>query len=265
MKGLLDKMRVSLDNPVQYQLVLDGEKQVLMNDLIGREIQLSWTGRIVCSNCGKQTKNSFGQGFCFKCFQSAPQAAPCIINPELCRAHLGEGRDVEWEEKHHNQPHVVYLAASDSVKVGVTRLEQKVTRWIDQGASQAIVLAETANRYEAGLIEVALKSVMTDKTNWQRMLKNEINEDIDLLDEKGQAEELLPFDLRDFVSMDDTVIELNYPVEKYPSKVKSVSFDKTPVVSGKLAGIKGQYLIFDDESVINLRKHTSYEIEFSYQ
>lgn len=265
MKGLLDKMRVSFEEPIQYQLVLNNEPQIKMNDLIGKEIELSWTGKIICCNCGKQTKNSFGQGFCFNCFQSAPQAAPCIINPELCRAHLGEGRDIEWENKHHNQPHVVYLAASDSVKVGVTRAEQKFTRWMDQGASSAIVLAETANRYEAGIIEVALKGTLTDKTNWQRMLKNEINESVDLIEEKGMVEDVLPFDLRDFVSGDDTVYSFDYPVEKYPVKVKSVGFDKSPVIRGKLVGIKGQYLIFEDERVLNIRKHTSYEIEFSHE
>lgn len=265
MKGLLDKMRVSFGEPIQYQLVLNNEPQIGMNALIGKEIELNWTGKIICSNCGKQTKNSFGQGFCFNCFQSAPQAAPCIINPELCKAHLGEGRDIEWENKHHNQPHVVYLAASDSIKVGVTRAEQTFTRWIDQGASHAIILAETSNRYEAGIIEVALKSYMTDKTNWQRMLKNEINHELDLLDEKGRVEDLLPFDMRDFVSMNDDIISLNYPVEKYPVKVKSVGFDKSPIVRGKLVGIKGQYLIFDDERVLNIRKHTSYEIEFSHE
>lgn len=264
MKGLLDKMRVSFEEPIQYQLILNNEPQIGMNDLIGKEIALNWTGKIVCSNCGKQTKNSFGQGFCFPCFQSAPQAAPCIISPELCRAHLGEGRDIDWEHMHHNQPHIVYLAASDSIKVGVTRAGQSLTRWIDQGASSAIILAETSNRYEAGIIEVALKAYMTDKTNWQRMLKNEINHELDLLDEKGRVEDLLPFDMRDFVSMNDTIISLNYPVEKYPLKVKSVSFDKTPLIRGRLAGIKGQYLIFDDERVLNIRKHTSYEIEFSH-
>lgn len=265
MKGLLDKMRVSFEEPIQYQLVLNNEPQIGMNVLIGKEIELNWTGKIICSNCGKQTKNSFGQGFCFNCFQSAPQAAPCIINPELCKAHLGEGRDIEWENKHHNQPHVVYLAASDSIKVGVTRAGQTFTRWIDQGASRAIILAETSNRYEAGIIEVALKSYMTDKTNWQRMLKNEINHELDLLDEKGRVEDLLPFDMRDFVSMNDDIISLNYPVEKYPVKVKSIGFDKSPVIRGKLVGIKGQYLIFDDERVLNIRKHTSYEIEFSHE
>ncbi len=262
MKGLIEKMKVDHQSPVQYTLQLDGDLN--MNALIGQEIRMNYTGRIICSNCGKQTKNSFGQGFCFPCFQSAPQAAPCIINPELCRAHLGEGRDIAWEESHHNQPHIVYLALSDNVKVGVTRANQAITRWIDQGASQAIILAETQNRYEAGIIEVALKAHMTDKTNWQRMLKNEINSTIDLIEEKGRVEELLPFDMRDFISGNDDVLEFVYPVISFPDKVKSVGFDKMPEVKGKLKGIKGQYLIFEDNSVINMRKHTSYEIEFAY-
>lgn len=262
MKGLIEKMKVDHQSPVQYTLQLDGDLN--MNALIGQEIRMNYTGRIICSNCGKQTKNSFGQGFCFPCFQSAPQAAPCIINPELCRAHLGEGRDIAWEESHHNQPHIVYLALSDNVKVGVTRANQAITRWIDQGASQAIILAETQNRYEAGIIEVALKAHMTDKTNWQRMLKNEINSSIDLIEEKGRVEELLPFDMRDFISGNDDVLEFVYPVLSFPDKVKSVGFDKMPEVKGKLKGIKGQYLIFEDNSVINMRKHTSYEIEFAY-
>lgn len=259
-KGLIEKMRVVNGTPVKYTLNL--EAAVDMNALIGADIRMEWTGKIVCSNCGKTTKNSFGQGFCYPCFMSAPQAAPCIINPELCRAHLGEGRDVEWEEKHHNQPHVVYLAVSDAVKVGVTRLDQCFTRWIDQGAHQSIVLAETPNRYTAGVIEVALKAYMTDKTNWQRMLKNEINEHCDLLDEKGRVEDLLPFDLRDYISDNDEVNTFHYPVMEFPAKVKSVGFDKTPMIEGKLVGIKGQYLIFSDQRVINMRKHTSYEITF---
>jgi len=260
-KGIIQKMTVQLHEQVYYQLNLS--ESIAMNDLIGSEIRMEWTGGIFCSNCGKQTKTSFGQGFCYPCFQSAPQAAPCIIRPELCRAHLGEGRDIDWEEKHHNQPHIVYLAASDTVKVGVTRFDQQLTRWIDQGASQAIIVAVTPNRFTAGLIEVTLKEYMTDKTNWQRMLKNELDDSIDLLDEKGKIEDLLPFDLRDFVADDDTVLKINYPVLRFPTKVKSVGFDKFPIIEGELVGIKGQYLIFSDDRVINMRKHTSYEISFS--
>lgn len=262
MQGILEKMVVKHDAPIQYSLLL--EQRCEMNQLIGSAISFRWTGRIICCSCGKQTKTSFGQGFCYTCFTTSPMSAPCIINPELCRAHLGEGRDLEWEEQHHNQPHIVYLASTDCVKVGVTNYNNRFTRWIDQGAAQTIILAETSNRYEAGLIEVALKSVLSDKTNWQRMLKNEIDYSIDLVEEKGRIEEVLPSDLRNFISSDDEVHQFDYPVIQFPSKIKSISFDKTPELGGKLVGIKGQYLLFEDQQVINIRKHTGYEVEFQF-
>ncbi len=256
-------MKVDLQDEVRYTLIL-GDDAIDMNSLINKDIRLFWNGDIFCSACGKKTKNSFGEGFCYPCFQSAPEATECTIRPELCRAHLGEGRDPEWEERNHNTPHIVYLAASDIVKVGVTRITQVPTRWIDQGASSAIRLAETPNRYEAGILEVALKSFFADKTNWQRMLKNEVDDSIDLVEEKWNLHDQLPEDLIHFFSENDEVIEINYPVLTYPTKVKSLSFDKTPTIEGKLVGIKGQYLIFEDGSVLNIRKHTSYFLDVNY-
>ena len=240
--GNLAKMKATLGDQIQYVLCLS--EDIRMNDLLGQNVCLEWGGIINCTKCRKVTKKSFGQGFCYNCFISAPEASECILRPELCQAHLGKGRDPEWEETHHNQPHVVYLAASSAVKVGITRADQIPTRWIDQGASSAIRLAEVANRYESGKIEVTLKEFFTDKTNWQRMLKNEIDATIDLLEEKWSLEELLPADIVESFSENDEIIELNYPVGKYPIKVKSLSFDKDPVITGKLTGIKGQYLIF---------------------
>jgi hypothetical protein len=257
--GNLRKMSVHLGEEVEYTLNLSSD--VGMNELVGQEIQLEWLGKINCTNCGKVTKNSFGQGFCYTCFTTAPESAECILRPELCRAHLGEGRDPAWEERNHNQPHVVYLAASSAIKVGITRETQVPTRWIDQGASSAIRLAETPNRYQAGIVEVALKEFFTDKTHWQKMLKNDIDESIDLVEAKWELEEHLPGDIIDLFSENDDIIELNYPVLLYPEKVKSLSFDKTSTVRGKLAGIKGQYLIFDTGEVINIRKHTGYHVE----
>lgn len=252
-------MQAQLDDVVQYQLNLS--ESINLNAYVGKEISLEWLGTINCVKCGKLTKKSFGEGFCYNCFTTAPEAAECIIRPELCRAHLGEGRDQEWEEAHHNQPHVVYLAASSAVKVGITRATQIPTRWIDQGASSAIRLAETNNRYEAGVIEVALKPIFTDKTNWRKMLTNDIDESIDLEEAKWELEEQLPGDILDQFSENDEVIELQYPVLEYPSSVKSISFDKHPKIKGNLAGIKGQYLIFDNGEVLNIRKHTGYYIE----
>ena len=256
--GILKKMRTELDETVQYFLQLN--EKLDMNHFLGKDIVLQWDGRIVCSCCGNQTKKSFGEGFCYSCFVKAPEASECIIRPELCRAHLGEGRDVEWELQHHNVPHVVYLAASDIVKVGVTRSTQIPTRWIDQGASAAIRLAETPNRFEAGILEVALKSFFSDKTNWQRMLKNEIDPTIDLIHQKWELHDQLPSDLTVYFSENDEVIEINYPVIEYPNKVVSLGFEKNADVSGILKGIKGQYLIFENGNVFNIRKHTGYSV-----
>lgn len=257
--GNLKKMKTEFGDEIQYRIPLSEEINV--NNLIGKAFRIEWTGVINCQKCSKVTKKSFGEGFCYNCFVSAPEAAECIIRPELCRAHLGEGRDPQWEQEHHNQPHVVYLAASSAVKVGITRKTQVPTRWIDQGASAAIILAETPNRYEAGRIEVALKDIFTDKTHWQKMLKNDIDESIDLSEEKWELEDQLPADIIDFFSEDDEVWELNYPVIEYPEKVKSLSLDKMPVISEKLVGIKGQYLIFEGGKVFNIRKHTGYYVE----
>ena len=257
--GKLFKMEVSHENPIQYKLNLN--ELISINEFIGKEIQFNWNGEIRCISCDKKTKTSFGQGFCYTCFMSEASASPCILRPELCRAHLGEGRDIEWEEKNHNQPHVVYLAATDVVKVGVTRSTQIPTRWIDQGASSVIILAETPNRYIAGIIEVALKDYFTDKTNWRNMLKNQIDESIDLIEEKWKMEDILPSDLAQYLCENDHIYFFDYPVEQFPKVVKSVSFDKEKVIQGKLLGIKGQYLLLDQDRVLNLRKHTGYIIE----
>lgn len=261
-RGYLRKMSVEFGDTIQYSLLI--ETVINVNSFIGKQIKLEWNGQIQCSSCAKIIPKSFGEGFCYSCFINAPEAAECIIRPELCRAHLGEGRDVEWEQRHHNQTHVVYLAASDKVKVGITRKTNVPNRWIDQGASFAIVLAETPNRYMAGVLEVALKSQFSDKTNWQRMLKNEQDETIDLVSEKWMLDEILPSDLTQYFTDDEEVVELNYPVLTYPNKVKSLSFDKTPQIGGKLIGIKGQYFIFDNDEVLNIRKHTGYYVTFEH-
>lgn len=255
----LSKMKAALEDKVQYTLKGESEN-IDMNALVGQKIKMTYMQKQQCASCHKE-KKLFAQGFCYDCFMKAPEAAPCIINPELCEGHLGKGRDVEWEKAHHVQPHVVYLAVASSLKVGVTRETQVPTRWIDQGATFAIKLAEVPYRKLAGDIEVALKGTFTDKTNWRKMLKNEIG-DFDLEEEKWQCEELLPNDLSEYMSEDDDIIEINYPVLEFPDKVKSVGFDKQLIVEGQLLGIKGQYLLLDDNRVINIRKHTGYYVDF---
>jgi hypothetical protein len=230
-----------------------------MNELVGSTISLTFQNEIYCIECGDKIKKSF-QGFCWSCFSTSPENAECILRPELCQAHEGKGRNIEWEKEHHLQEHVVYLALSSEIKVGVTRSTQVPTRWIDQGASSVIRLAEVPYRYLAGAIEVEFKKHFTDKTNWQKMLKGELKPGINLADEKKKAKGFFSEALMQYYSGDDSVTELNYPVIKYPAKVKSVDFEKQNILTGKLQGIKGQYLIMEDNSVLNIRKHEGYVV-----
>lgn len=259
--GNLAKMKTELALPVNYFLRL-GDERLLLNEFLGKPVSLVFEKQIYCVNCGRKTPKSFAQGFCYPCFANSPENAECIIRPELCRGHLGEGRDPQWELEHHVQPHVVYLALSSAVKVGVTRESQMPTRWIDQGASQALVLARTPNRFTAGTLEVALKSFLTDKTNWQRMLKGETSQE-SLHEVKDLLKEKLAPELAEHITGDEALLEIQYPVLKHPSKVTSVGFDKMPEIQGVLSGIKGQYLMFEDGRVLNIRNHAGYQITFN--
>jgi hypothetical protein len=262
LEGNFYKMPAEFGSPIQYTLNL-GENQIKVNDLLGKKVSIVFDGRINCVSCGRPTKKAFGQGFCYPCFMIAPENAECIVRPELCEGHLGKGRDPEWEMKHHVQPHFVYLALSSGLKVGITRETQIPTRWIDQGASSAIILAEVPYRRLSGEIEVALKEHFNDKTNWQRMLKGDVLE-ADLLESKQLAASLLPSDLSQYVLDENKIWTMEFPLLDTPPKVKSIRLEKQPEVEGVLTGVKGQYLIFDNQNVLNVRNHSGYFVALSY-
>lgn len=256
-------MRAELANPVRYFFRI-GDAEIDMNALLGSHIRMQFEGQINCVACGKRTKTSFSQGFCYACLQTAPEASETVMRPELSKAQFGIARDMQWAQEHDLIDHILYLALSSELKVGVTRIHQIPTRWIDQGASQAIRVLQTPNRHIAGVAEVFLKKYFTDKTNWRDMLKNKLAENVDLSQEKENLLHLLPAELRQYRSTDDTVTSLNYPVTEYPEKPNSLSFDKQAVVEGTLLGIKGQYLLLSNNQVINIRKHNGYYISFAY-
>lgn len=262
-EGNLSKMKTTGYSPVQYLLQLE-EETIKMNDLIGKKISFEYLNIINCIECGRKTTKSFAQGFCYPCFVDSPHNSPCIIRPELCEGHLGGGRDPEWEQKHHVQPHIVYLAVSSNLKVGVTRVTQIPTRWIDQGAWKAVVLAQTPNRYLSGKIEVALKAHMSDKTSWQKMLKNDLNTEVDLLESRSLAIDFLEEEDKQYVYKEAKMWEIQYPVLRYPQKVKSINLEKIPKFELTLEGIKGQYLLFEGGSVINIRKYGGYKVRLSF-
>ncbi|MFA0085670.1 hypothetical protein BCU70_06665 [Vibrio sp. 10N.286.49.C2] len=267
--GTLSKMRASLDSTVHYRLPV-GEEEIELSSFIGRTLTLTHTGNIFCSACGKKTKKSYAQGHCFVCMRKLASCDMCIMKPETCHYDAGTCREPEWGEANCMVDHFVYLSNTSSLKVGITRHTQIPTRWIDQGATQGLPILKVSTRHISGLIEVELAKHIADKTNWRTLLK----EDGSPLPLQEKAQQLLPLvadkieEVRAKYGADsveilsENITSLSYPVQEHPVKIKSHNFDKEPVVTGILNGIKGQYLIFDT-GVINIRKFSSYEVEVS--
>lgn len=270
LEGALQKMPAEITSEVKYQLKL-GDQSIDLNTYIGQPIKLAYQGQIHCTHCGRKTNKSFAQGHCYPCFKKLPQCDLCIMSPEKCHFDQGTCRDPAWGEQFCFQSHYVYLANSSGIKVGITRGTQIPTRWIDQGAIQALPILRVDTRFQSGLVERIFGEHVADKTNWRAMLKGQVDP-LDLIAERDRLFELCHTELSELENSvglqalqrlpDAEVLELNYPVLNYPAKVTSLNFDKTPVVEGVLQGIKGQYLILDT-GVINLRKFTAYEVQFS--
>lgn len=270
MQGNIEKMKVDLAEPVQYQLPI-GDSSLAMNDVIGKRITMLYTGEINCIACSRKTSKSYGQGYCYPCFRDLARCDMCIMKPETCHYDQGTCREPEWGEAHCLQPHFVYLANSSGIKVGITRGSQIPTRWIDQGASQALPIFSVATRKQSGLLEVELKKHVSDRTDWRKMLKGEPEQrDLttirdELFDTCSTAIETIQQGCGDgeIVALSsEKTVDIRYPVTQYPEKVKSLNFDKQPEIEGELIGIKGQYLILDS-GVLNIRKFSGYKLAVS--
>ena len=267
-RGIVRKMRSRLGQPVSYSARF-GDNEIALNPLIDQQLKLVFSGSIYCIHCNRKTNKSFNQGYCYPCFQKLAQCDSCIIHPERCHFEQGSCREPAWGEKYCMQDHIVYLANSSGLKVGITRATQVPTRWIDQGATQALAIMRVRSRLQSGTLEMAFKQHVADKTNWRDMLKGKAAE----LDMAGERDRLLAAceeDVKELMARFGffaisvlkgiDAVSIDYPVQAYPEKITSLNFDKEPVVSGTLKGIKGQYLIFDS-GVINLRRFSGYEVE----
>lgn len=256
-EGVLTKMKTELADTVQYYLVFE-QDFLNVNQVLNKALSINFL-HYYCLNCQKE-KKIFTNGVCYRCFSILPEMGEWVMRPELSTAHLGQqDRDLDYEQKVQLQPHIVYLANSSNVKVGVTRKSQIPTRWIDQGAHEAIEIVEVPNRYLAGITEVALKRHVSDKTNWRKMLTNDLK-DLDLQEIREDLKQYLPEEVKDYYLPTSQELEIRFPVVSYPTKCKSLSLQKTPFYEGVLKGIKGQYLIFEDGTVFNVRKHEGYGI-----
>lgn len=256
-EGVLRKMQTEIGSPIQYYMVFENDF-LNVNQILDKKLQIDFM-KYQCLNCGED-RPIFRQGFCKNCFFEIPSAGDWIMRPELSKAHLDkEDRDLAYEKKVQLQPHIVYLANSSNVKVGVTRKTQVPTRWIDQGAHEAIEIVEVPNRFLAGITEVALKDHIGDKTNWRKMLKNEVDDE-NLVDWRNKLKQFIPQEVLEYYIESNSETHMEFPVLKYPEKIKSLNLSKTPNFEGILKGVKGQYLIFEDDTVFNVRGSEGYYV-----
>ncbi|MED7820091.1 MULTISPECIES: DUF2797 domain-containing protein [unclassified Francisella] len=264
----LHKMNTSLDeeNNARYQL-----EDICMNDYIGKNLKIEFLDEINCVSCGAKTKKSYSQGHCFMCMRRLPECDICIVKPELCHFAAGTCRDSNWGEEHCMKTHIVYLANTGDTKVGITKLKNIPSRWIDQGASQAIPIFAVESRLISGLVEVAIKDHISDKTNWRKMLQGNPDNSVDFVtlrdnliqkstDKISQIK--AKYGENSVEPVEGNIQDISYPILEYPTKIKSFNLDKDPIIDAKLMGIKGQYLIFDT-GVINIRKFSGYKCNIS--
>jgi hypothetical protein len=257
-QGFLNELKHHPQTPVQYFLELDGQR-VSLNEFVGGEVQLTFLDEKACCACGRKVKKLYGGGYCYPCVTTLAECDLCIMKPHECHYHLGTCRDDEFAQTHCMIPHYVYLALSSNVKVGLTRKNREMTRWIDQGAIRAIPIAEVPNRKMAGELEMAIAEHIADKTDWRKMLKGVV-EEVDLFEVREKVKEIVPEEFRQYLFDVDELYEFTYPILETLEKIKSLSFDKETTIRGKLLGIKGQYLILDC-GVLNVKKHTGYKVE----
>ncbi|WP_161998247.1 DUF2797 domain-containing protein [Silvanigrella paludirubra] len=265
---------------IQVKYNLD-EKEALKT---GLKIKIKHSGLFQCTSCKKNIKKLF-EGFCFPCFKKKASADRCIMSPNLCHYNLGTCREPLWGEEYCYQPHYVYLSYTDKFKVGITRQTQIPTRWIDQGASSAALLAKVTSRHQAGIIEHNLKEILHDKSHWLNMLKNgnkrpsleEFQDKISFIfnwikqNEIFQNKEII-VDTPAHLKLSDqieyfhspVIVNLNYDIPSEVLKFKSINLDKSSEIEGIITGIKGQY-IFLGENVFNMRRHEGYIVDLDLE
>ncbi len=262
-EGPLSKLLLAIQTPVQAYAEA-GPHIIHLNAQIGKILRMEAMGLWHCKACGEVFTSLFRMGCCKICFFESPLAGDAILRPELSKAHLGQAdRDLAYEAKYQLQPHVVYLADSGGLKVGVTRHAQRHTRWMDQGASRVRVIAVTENRHQAGLIEVALKVGYSDKTSWRPMLAG-MDSGQSLYEESQKALFLFPERMRPFFVAEGEEVQLAYPAPAC-AKATSLKLKGMSAWEGRLAGIRGQYLILEDQRVFNVRAHEGAQVRWSFR
>lgn len=259
--GPLQKLRIepglAPHEPARYWLRA-GNEELALGAAFGCGVEISYLHTITCTHCGDATRRSYGGGYCYRCFAELARCDLCVVSPDRCHFAVGTCREPDWGQRFCMRGHVVYLANSSGPKVGLTAAGNELGRWLDQGATQGLVILTTATRADAGHAEVALAQRLADRTDWRALVSRDAPPaDLPALrDQLRSAAPALPSSASWCTA---AVHELCFPVRRYPRRPTLLRLLERPVVRGNLLGAKGQYLLFD-HGVFNVRHHTAYHV-----
>ena len=246
---------------VEYALLLD-EQRISLSAQVGQSIRLKFLGQSTCGNCHVSVNKLEGGGYCKNCFFSLARCDRCFVSPERCHFAQGTCREPQWGESYCMQPHVVYLANSSGPKVGITRADRNFYRWLSQGAVQGMVIAHAKTRRDAGLLEVAIKSKVSDKTNWRRMVSMQ-PQNLDLLQLARQLQSAI--ELPEGTQWVSAMIghDLAYPIQSHAPAQRLIISETNPELLDNLHGIKGQYLLLS-QGAFNVAAHGGMTVEVEF-
>lgn len=261
LSGHLRELRQKFTDPIQYDIVA-GDSSQSLNELIGAELTIRFTGTKCCIACGRKVNKLFQNGYCFPCVRALAECDLCIVKPHECHFANGTCRDPSFGLHQCMIPHFVYIAWSSGYKVGLTRKGRQFKRWMDQGATEAMVIAEVPTRRTAGELEVEIAQFMNDKTDWRKMLRGDSRPERAIEDVFRDVVERINPTFSDYIlSGPQEVKRFQYPrLKGLEVNLKSMNLDKQPIITDTLKGIKGQYLLFDT-GVLNVRKFSGYHVE----
>lgn len=249
--GVVSQLGWTNHKPTLY--FADDTEAVGLASLIGRSVELSLSDERVCTRC--LTPSSYY--ICDSC-RGDPPNANCVWNPGI-ECTYQNCPFPEFKRQSCSHDFVVYLAATDRVKVGIARESGRVARWKTQGASNAVVFATTPNRKIAGIIESCCSQVIPDRTadGWYRPLETPIEA---LHEAAVRCAPVVPHRLRSCIvgplavdAFVERIIELEYPRAADITDAELAersSFDECCI--SRLLGIRGSMLV-TGEYTFNMR------------
>jgi len=233
--------------------------------LVGESLRVTLHEEHVCANCGEKLSES-KYSVCYDCKQRPP-FTQCIKTPGTdCTNADCPFPDYKRDACDHT--YVVYLVTKGDVKVGISRSDRRLQRWAEQGASHAIVVAETPNRKSAGLIEEALSDRFETQSSssWYEPRTSPVE---DLVEATRTAPEYIPDDSRLYAcltlnDLDETVIADR--VVSIPHRATGVDHAHgvtRPELAvgdsgeGTILGVRGS-VILTNSFALNLKKRQGY-------